>query len=145
MEGTAGRDWGGPASPKGGCPPSPQVASLLPSGCTGPFLGSPGESGVFQALLSPCLCPARSVNYRFSAADRWARMGGGIGSQTLSFSLVRVPLQRGESRNFLRKVRSGLSRPQHEHNDRCILQRAEAECARPRLLLSAKSLFFVIC
>lgn len=52
-------------------------------------------------------------------------MGGGIGSQTLSFSLVRVPLQRGESRNFLRKVRSGLSRPQHEYNDRCILQRAE--------------------
>ena len=96
--------------------------------------------------FQPCSCaPHRSLNYRFSAADRWARICGGIGSQTLSFSLVRVPLQRGESRNFLRKVRSGLSRPQHEYNDRCILQQAGTECARPQLLLSAKSLFFVIC
>lgn len=135
--GVEGKEPGGAfSSPKWGCALGPQVA---PFWCRARL---PAEE---RRGFQPCSCALhRSLNYRFSAADRWARICGGIGSQTLSFSLVRVPLQRGESRNFLRKVRSGLSRPQHEYNDRCILQQAGTECARPQLLLSAKSLFFVI-
>lgn len=60
----------------------------------------------------------RWFNYRFSAVGRWARVGKeGEQLRTLSFSNVCGPLQRGASRHFLHKPQSGLSWPQHEHND----------------------------
>lgn len=81
-------------------------------------------------------------NYRFSAAGRWAHVGKeGERLRTLSFSYVCGPLRRGASRHFLRKPQSGLSWPQHEHNDRCILQQAGSEWVRPACLLSDESLF----
>lgn len=49
---------------------------------------------------------------------------------------------KGASRHFPRKPQSGLSWPQREHNDRCILQQAGSEWVRPACLLSDESLLF---
>lgn len=110
--------------------------------CTAvPSPGSPSgrEEGIFGALGSTVV--GLIIGFQPRAGGHAL---GGRGEQLRNpviFQRLRAS-SKGGSRHFLHKPQSGLSWPQHEHNDRSVLWQAGSEWVRPACLLSDASLFF---